>query len=413
MKNETLKALIFDLLYDQYRGVIIFVRIFEGELKTKQKIKFYRNQKTYQVEKVGVKTPSEVEKDRLVNGEIGWFTANIRDIKDAQVGDTIFDANQENLIPLPGYQKLKPNIYSNLYPDDNSEFNEFKKALLELQLQDSSLTLESIDSNILGPGYCCGFLGLLHREIICERIKKEYSLELILTDPTVNYRLILNNGQVIETANPQKIPELNKIKEVQELFINLIITTPQDYCGAVLELCQSKRGIYQGTQLKTDIWWQITYELPFAEFIIDFTNQLKSFSHGFASFDYQFIGFRTGKIARVDILLNKQSIPDLSFLVHRQFAEARSREICLNLKQTLNRQNFLVPIQACVGSKVIARETLPALKKNVISRIHGGGALDRKMKLLNKQKKGKKKMQSLGKVDFTGSVFRSLLKNRK
>jgi GTP-binding protein LepA len=253
MKPELLKALVFDLLYDQYRGVIVFVRIFGGELKSKQKIKFYRHQKVYQVEKVGVKTPFEVEKNCLVNGEIGWFTANIRDIKDAQVGDTVFDANQENSAPLPGYQKLKPNIYSNLYPNDSAEFNEFKKALLELQLQDNSLTLESIESNILGAGYCCGFLGLLHREIICARIKQEYNLELILTDPTVNYRLILNNGGVIETANPQKMPELNHVKEVQELFINLVIITPQDYCGAVLELCQSRRGIYQNTQLKTDI----------------------------------------------------------------------------------------------------------------------------------------------------------------
>jgi GTP-binding protein LepA len=252
----------------------------------------------------------------------------------------------------------------------------------------------------------------LHREIICERIKQEYNLELILTDPTVNYQLILSNGQAIETANPQKMPELNKIKEIRELFINLIIITPQDYCGIVLELCQKKRGIYQDTQLKTDIWWQITYELPFAEFIIDFTDQLKSLSHGFASFDYQFIGFRTGEVIRVDILLNKQLIPDLSFLIHRQFAETRSREICLNLKQTLNRQNFAVPIQACLGSKVIARETLPALQKHVTGNLYGGDRT-RKMKLWQKQKKGKKKMQSLGKVDFTGNIFRSLLKNRK
>ncbi|CAG8477922.1 5224_t:CDS:2 [Scutellospora calospora] len=306
-ESEPLKALIFDLLYDQYRGVIVFIRVFRGELKIKQKIKFYRHQKIYQVEKLGVKTPAE-----------------------------------ESPIPLPGYQKLKPNIYSNLYPNDSLKFNEFKKALLELQLQDSSLTLESIESNILGPGYCCGFLGLLHREIICERIKQEYDLELILTDPTVNYRLILNNGQKIETANPQKMPELNQIKE--------------------------------------------------------------SLSHGFASFDYQFIGFRAGKIMRVDILLNQQLIPDLSFLVHRQFAEARSREICLNLKQTLNRQNFVIPIQACIGNKVIARETLPALQKNVTGNLYGGDRT-RKMKLWQKQKKGKKRMQSLGKVSFTEALI--------
>ncbi len=411
-EQAPLKALIFDLLYNQYRGVIIYVRIFSGELKIKQKIKFFSNQKIYQVEKIGVKTPQEVEKNCLITGEIGWLTANIRDIRDTQVGDTIVDVNAENPTPLAGYQKLKPNIYSNLYPDDSSEFNEFKKALLELQLQDSSLTLENIESNILGPGYCCGFLGLLHREIVQERIRQEYDLELILTAPTVNYRLVLSNGKTMEAANPQKMPEWNKVKEVQELFINLIIITPQEYLGNIMGLCQSKRGIYQDTQLKTDVWWQITYELPFAEFITDFTDQLKSLSHGFASFDYQFIGFHSAEIVRVDILLNKQLIPDLSFLVHRQFVEERSRELCLNLKETLNSQNFAVPIQACLGQKVIARETLPALRKHVTGNLYGGDRT-RKMKLWQKQKKGKKKMQSLGKVDFTGNIFRNLLKNKK
>ncbi|RHZ37683.1 Elongation factor 4 [endosymbiont GvMRE of Glomus versiforme] len=409
---EPLKALIFDLLYNQYRGVIVYVRIFEGELRPRQKIKLLSNQKIYQVEKVGVKTPQEVEKNCLITGEIGWFTANIRDIRDTQVGDTIADINAENLVPLPGYQRLKPNIYSNLYPHDSSEFNEFKKALLELQLQDSSLTLENVESNILGPGYCCGFLGLLHREIIQERIKKEYNLELILTAPTVSYQLILRNGETVKATNPQKMPEWNKVKEIQELFINLIIITPHEYLGNIMELCQSKRGIYQNTQLKTDIWWQITYELPFAEFITDFTDQLKSLSRGFASFDYQFIGFRPSEITKVDILLNKQLIPDLSFLVHRQFVEERSRELCFRLKETLNPQNFAVPIQACLGQKVIARETLPALRKHVTGNLYGGDRT-RKMKLWQKQKKGKKKMQSLGKVEFTGNLFRSLLRNKK
>ena len=412
MKPEPLKALIFDLLYNQYRGVIVYVRIFKGELGPRQKIKLLNNQKIYQVEKVGVKTPQEVEKNCLITGEIGWFTANIRDIRDTQVGDTIVDINAENSLPLPGYQRLKPNIYSNLYPSDSSEFNEFKKALLELQLQDSSLTLENVESSILGPGFCCGFLGLLHREIIQERIKKEYDLELILTAPTVNYQLILRNEEEIKVANPQKMPEWNKIKEVQELFINLTIITPQEYLGNIMELCQVKRGIYQDAKLKTDIWWQIIYELPFAEFITDFTDKLKSLSRGFASFDYQFIGFRLSEIVKVDILLNKQLIPDLSFLVHRQFVEERSRELCLRLKETLNPQNFAVPIQACLGQKVIARETLPALRKHVTGNLYGGDRT-RKMKLWQKQKKGKKKMQSLGRVEFTGNIFRNLLSKKK
>lgn len=408
---KQLKALIFDLLYDQYRGMIVYVRIFNGELKLKQKVKLLNSSKSYQVEKLGVKTPREVEKENLITGEIGWFTANIRDIRDTQVGDTIVDISNENPVSLPGYQKLKPNIYSNFYPNDTSEFNDFKKALLELQLQDSCLTLENVESNILGSGFCCGFLGLLHREIIQERIKQEYSLEVILTAPTTNYRLMLSNGTTIEATNPQKMPEWGKVKAVQELFINLMIITPQEYIGSIMELCQHKRGTYQDTQLKTDIWWQVNYELPFAEFVVDFSDQLKSLSRGFASCDYQFIGFRPAKIVRIDILLNGQIVPDLSFLVHQQFAEERSRAICQRLKETLSRQSFAVPIQACIGSKVIARETLSALKKNVTGNLYGGDRT-RKMKLWAKQKSGKQRMKEIGRVSFGANSLRSLLKNK-
>lgn len=409
--NEPLKALIFDLLYDQYRGVIIYVRIFSGELKLKQKIKFFRGQKTYQVEKLGVKTPVEVEKSCLINGEIGWFSANIRDIREVQTGDTVIDANS-NENPLPGYQKLKPNIYSNLYPDNSAKFNELKKAIEELQLQDSSLVLEVIESTILGLGFRCGFLGLLHREIIRERISKEYNLELILTSPTVDYRLVLSNGNSLEISNPQKMPPWQEIKVIEELFIKINVTTPQEYLGIVMELCQAKRGVYQNTELKTDIWWEIIYELPFAEFILDFTDQLKSISHGFASFDYQFLGFRPSRIVRVDILLNQQAVDDLAFLVHQTFAYERSKKLCEELKETLNPQNFAVPIQACIGGKVIARETLSALRKHVTGKCYGGD-ITRKKKLWSKQKEGKKKMQQHGKVQFSGGTLRNLLEKKK
>lgn len=244
MTEQLLKALIFDLLYSRYYGVIIYIRIFTGELTKGQKVKFHSNQKIYQVERVGVKTPKEVVKEKLTVGEIGWFTANIRDMREVKVGDTIFDLNNNNP-PLPGYQEIKPNVYSNLYPNDSSQYKEFHKALEELQIQDSSLSLENIDSQLLGPGFRCGFLGLLHREIICERIQKEYNCEIITTPPSVTYQVISHSGEILETNNPQKIPSKDKIKSIQELFISLDITTPKEHLGPISQLCQSKRGIYQ------------------------------------------------------------------------------------------------------------------------------------------------------------------------
>jgi GTP-binding protein LepA len=411
-EKELLKALIFDLLYNRYYGVIIYARIFEGELTKGQKIKFYTNpQKVYQVERVGVKTPKEILKDKLVAGEIGWFTANIRDMQEVKVGDTVLDLNDNNSLPLSGYQEAKPNVYSNLYPSESSQFKEFKKSLEELQVQDSSLSLESIDSQLLGPGFRCGFLGLLHREIICERLQKEYNCEIITTLPSIAYRVNFANGEILETSSPQKIPTKDKIKSIEELVINLEITTPQEHLGDISQLCQNKRGIFQSQEWKTGNLYQLNYHLPFAEFILDFHDKIKSISHGYASFNYQIIGFQPSDIVKIDILLNNQLIPDLSFLVHRTFAYERAKVICENLKKTLNQQTFTVPIQACIGNQVIARETLPALKKNVISRIHGGGSLDRKMKLWAKQKRGKSRMKETGKVSFGAGSLRELLKS--
>jgi GTP-binding protein LepA len=406
--SEPLRALIFDLLYSRYHGVIIYVRIFEGELSAKQKIKFHSNQKKYQVERVGVKTPKEVTKERLITGEIGWFTANIRDMRETRVGDTVLDINS-NEPPLEGYQEIKPNIYSNLYPSNSSQTKEFKKALEELQIQDGSLVLEPIDSQLLGPGFRCGFLGLLHQEIVCERIQKEYNCEIITTSPSVTYRVTLSDNKIIETNNPQKIPSEGKMKKVEELFVSLDITTPEKFVGEISQLCQNKRGIHQSHKWKTGSLYQLNYHLPFAEFILDFHDKIKSISHGYASFNYQIIGFRPSDIVKIDILLNNQLIPDLSFLVHRNFAYERSKLICEQLKATLNQQTFAVPIQACIGKQVIARETLPALKKLVTGNLYGGDRT-RKMKLWAKQKLGKKRMKELGKVNFDSSNLRALLK---
>jgi GTP-binding protein LepA len=380
MEKEQLKALIFDLLYNRYYGVIIYVRIFEGELAKGQKIKFYTNQqKIYQAERVGVKIPKEILKEKLTAGEIGWFTANIRDMREVKVGDTVLDLNN-NSLPLEGYQEVKSNVYSNLYPSDSSEYKEFKKSLEELQIQDSGLSLEAIDSQLLGPGFRCGFLGLLHREVVCERLQKEFNCEIITTPPSIDYRVIFSNGDILETNNPQKIPTKDKIKNIEELFIDLNITTPEEHLGAVAQLCQSKRGIYQSQEWKTGSLYQLTYHLPFAEFILDFHDKIKSISHGYASFDYQLIGFRLSDIVKIDILLNNQLIPDLSFLVHRSFAYERAKVVCEKLKKTLNQQTFVVPIQATIGNQVIARETLPALKKHVTGNLYGGDRT-RKMKL--------------------------------
>ncbi|KLL05075.1 MAG: GTP-binding protein LepA [Mycoplasmataceae bacterium RV_VA103A] len=411
MEKESLKALIFDLLYSRYYGVIIYVRIFTGELAKGQKVKFHTNpQKVYQVERVGVKTPKEFLKDKLIDGEIGWFTANIRDMREVKVGDTVFDLNN-NASPLAGYQEVKPTVYSNLYPSDSSHYKEFKKSLEELQIQDSSLSLEPIDSQLLGPGLRGGFLGLLHREIIKGRLEKEYDCEIIITPPSIDYQIILSSGETIEVNNPQKIPTKDKMKIIEELFINLNIATPEEQLGEISQLCQDKRGICQSQEWKTGSLYQLNYHLPFAEFILDFHDKIKSISHGYASFDYQIIGFRPSDIVKIDILLNSQLIPDLSFLAHRSSAYGRAKTTCEQLKMTLNRQNFPVPIQAVDGNHVIARETLPALKKNVISRIHGGGALDRKMKLWAKQKKGKARMKEVGKVNFGAGNLRALLKS--
>lgn len=332
-------------------------------------------------------------------------------MKDVKVGDTVSDFI-EITTPLPGYQSLKSNLYSNIYPEETLRYKDLKKAIEELQIQDSSLDLESIESNLLGPGFRCGFLGLLHQEIIQERIKQEYDLEIITTPPSVTYQVVLHNGKIVEVSNPQKFPSLTDVKSINELFISLKITTPERYLGAVNIVCQNKRGIYKDGDLKAGDLWQLSYEMPFAEFIFDFNDKIKSVSQGYASFEYEFIGFREARIVKVDILLNNEAISDLSFLVHQVFSYERSRDICIKLKETLNPQNFEVPIQACIGKKIIARETLKAMRKDVIGKCYGGD-ITRKKKLLEKQKKGKKKMKEIGSVSFSKGSFRNILKGRK
>lgn len=407
--KESLKSLVFDLTYDSYDGVIIYIRIFEGELHIGQKIELHSNKKNYQVEKIGVNIPQKLLKNKLVAGEIGWFAANIRNMRDIKVGDTILNY-QSTSNSLPGYQEIKPNVYANLYPSDSSSFKEFKQSLSELQIQDSALVLEPIDSQLLGRGFNCGFLGLLHKDIICARLQKEYKCDVIVTIPSVIYQITDTKGKIWETNNPQNFPDNNKIKDVKELFIFLTITTPKEFTGKIIELCQDKRGKQLSHEYKTDDLYQLVYQLPFAEFIVDFHNKIKSISHGFASFKYCLAEFKSSTIVKVDILLNGQLIPDLSFLVHRKSAYERAKNFCKIIEQSLSRQNFNIPIQACIGKQVIARETISAFRKDVTSHLYGGDRT-RKEKLWKKQILGKKKMQSLGKVSFDTINFKKFLKN--
>jgi len=407
-----LKALVFDLFYNKYNGIIIYVRIFKGKLNLKQKIKFFKNnEKKYQVEKIGVKTPKEILKNELITGEIGWFSANIKNIKEIKIGDTVMDFDSLEK-PLEGYEEIKPNVFSNLYPENSEQYKNFCKSLEELHIQDSSLVLEKIDSNLLGLGFRCGFLGLLHREIICERLKKEYNQEIIITSPNINYKIFFFNGKVLETNNPQKINFYDRIKKIEELFISININVQEKYLEKIFELCKKKRGIYQFKNWKMDSLYVVNYHLPFSEFILDFHDKIKSISNGYASFDYKKVDFRESDIEKVDIALNGQIISDLSFFAHKYSSYKRSKDICQNLKKTLNKQNFSLSIQAIINNKIIVRETLTALSKNVTGNLYGGDRT-RKMKLWAKQKKGKSKMKESGRVNFGVDNLKQLLKNNK
>lgn len=407
----SLKALVFDLFYDKYNGVIVYIRIFEGYIKNKQKIEFFHSKKSFQVEKIGVRVPEDLLREELREGEIGWFCAGIKNMSDIQVGDTVFSEGEE-IEPLPGYQKIKPNLYSNFFPEETTKYKETRKAIEELQLQDSSLVVRKVESNLLGSGFSCGFLGLLHREVIKERVKQEYKLNVITTPPTIPYKILMMSGEEIEISNPQGFPDQSRIKSVLEMFIKLTITVPDSYMGKISKICQDKRGLFKSGEIYDDNLWTLEYEMPFAEFIFDFNDRVKSASQGYASFEYEFIGYKAAKISKIDLLLNKEKIEDLSFLVHHDSAYEKSRLVCDRLKSTLNPQNFEISVQACIGKRVIARETVKAFRKDVIGKCYGGD-ITRKRKLLEKQKKGKKKMKEIGNVSFSKSSFRNILKEKE
>lgn len=405
--NDKLRALIFDSYFDPYKGVVILVRVFDGKVKVGDKIKFINSNAVYEVLELGKHTPHEVKKDSLASGEVGFISASIKSITEVSVGDTIC-LDGEEVEPLPGYKPMKPMVYSGIYPIDSSKYNNLKEALLKLKLSDASLVFEPETSIALGFGFRCGFLGLLHMEIIEERIEREFGIDIIATSPSVIYEVLLNDGNSINIDSPSKMPDPTKISKILEPYVNCNIYVPSQYVGAIMELCQDKRGIYKNLSYLDETRVNILYELPLSEIVYDFFDKLKSYTKGYASFDYDFIGNKESKLVKMDILLNGEVIDALSIIVHKDFAYNRGKIICQNLKKIIPKQMFQVPIQAVIGSKVIAREDISALKKNVLAKCYGGD-VSRKRKLLEKQKEGKKRMKQVGSVSIPQEAFLSIL----
>ncbi|GAA0295724.1 GTP-binding protein LepA [Gracilibacillus halotolerans] len=407
--EDPLKALIFDSLYDPYRGVIAYVCIKEGSVKVGDKIKMMATGKEFEVNEVGVFNPKPSKLDYLTVGDVGYITASIKNIMDTQVGDTITLANNEATDPLPGYRKLNPMVFCGLYPVDAADYNDLREALERLELNDSSLQYEAETSQALGFGFRCGFLGLLHMEIIQERIEREFGINLITTAPSVVYKVVKTDGEEIIIDNPSEMPDNQSIQEVQEPFVEATIMVPNDFVGAVMEICQKKRGEYKDMQYLNDNRVNVIYEIPLSEIVYDFFDQLKSNTKGYASFDYEMIGYKASNLVKMDILLNGDTIDALSFIVHRDFSFDRGKQIAEKLKTLIPRQQFEVPIQAAIGNKIVARTNIKAMRKNVLSKCYGGD-ISRKRKLLEKQKEGKKRMKMVGSVEVPQEAFMAVLK---
>ncbi|WP_226667339.1 translation elongation factor 4 [Metabacillus litoralis] len=404
-----LKALIFDSLYDAYRGVVAYIRVVEGTVKVGQKIKMMATGKEFEVTELGVFTPKPVQLKELNVGDVGFLSAAIKNVGDTRVGDTITTAKNGATEALPGYRKLNPMVFCGLYPIDTSKYNDLREALEKLELNDSSLQFEPETSQALGFGFRCGFLGLLHMEIIQERIEREFKIDLITTAPSVIYDVHLTDGESLRIDNPSNMPDPQKIDRIEEPYVKAAIMVPNDYVGAVMELCQKKRGNFIDMQYLDEIRVNINYEIPLSEIVYDFFDQLKSSTKGYASFDYELIGYKTSTLVKMDILLNAEKIDALSFIVHRDSAYDRGKIIVEKLKELIPRQQFEVPIQATIGQKVVARSTIKAMRKNVLAKCYGGD-ISRKRKLLEKQKEGKKRMKMVGSVEVPQEAFMAVLR---
>jgi len=408
--NAPLKALIFDSKYDAYRGVIVFCRVKEGTVKKGSKIRMMVTNKEFEVVEVGYFGPGQfIPCEELAAGSVGYITASIKNVQDTRVGDTITDVNNPASEPLPGYKKVNPMVYCGIYPADGSKYQDLRDALDKLKLNDASLSFEAETSIALGFGFRCGFLGLLHLEIVQERLEREFNLDIVTTAPSVIYKVYKTDDEVIDLANPTDLPDPSEIRKMEEPMVKAEIMVPKDYIGSIMELCQERRGTYISMDYIEENRVNLVYELPLNEIIYDFFDALKSRTRGYASFDYNLIGYRESDLVKLDILINKEVVDALSFIVHREKAYERGRKIAEKLKEEIPRHLFEVPIQAAIGNKVIARETVKAMRKDVLAKCYGGD-ISRKRKLLEKQKEGKKRMRQVGSVEVPQEAFMSVLK---
>ncbi len=407
-----LKALVFDSWYDNYRGVVMLVRIIEGEVKIGQQIRLMSNNKQFEVQELGVIAPFPTAVKSLMAGEVGIFVANVKELADAKVGDTITDAARPTETPFPGFKEVKPMVFSGIFPVDAADYDNLRDALTKLRLNDSAFTWEPETSTALGFGFRCGFLGLLHMEIVQERLEREYNLNLITTAPSVVYKVFPHGGEPLLIDNPSRLPPTQNIEHLEEPFLICNIHVPKEYLGAILGLCQDRRGIQKGIEYlgSTGTRAKVTYEMPLAEVVFDFFDKMKSITRGYASLDYELGDYKESDLVKLDILINGEIVDALSIIVHRERAYQRGREVCEKLKEVIHKQMFEVAIQAAIGSKVISRETVSAVRKNVLAKCYGGD-ISRKRKLLEKQKEGKKRMKSVGVVELPQEAFLAVLKS--
>lgn len=406
--NKPTKALIFDSYFDSYRGVILLVKVVEGTISLKDTIKLINSKSSFEVVSLGYHTPSIKEVEQLESGSVGFIAASIKDISSVSVGDTVTVLRNEAKESLPGYKEMKPMVFSGIFPTELNKYDDLKEALEKLKLNDASLTFEAETSEALGFGFRIGFLGLLHMDIIMTRLEREFNLNIIATSPSVIYKVTLNDGIKIEVDSPNKMPDRTKISFIEEPYIYTSIISPAEYIGSIMDLCQSKRGIFKNTEYIDETRVNIHYEIPLSEIVYDFYDKLKSYTKGYASFDYEVIGYKQSDLVKMDILLNGEVVDALSVIVHKDFAYSKGRAIVKKLREVIPRQMFQVPIQASLGSKVIARETISAMKKNVLAKCYGGD-VSRKRKLLEHQKEGKKRMKMVGKVEVPQEAFLAVL----
>jgi len=411
-QNESLKCLLVDSWYDSYLGVVILIRVIDGQISKNMKIKMMSTNQQYIVEKVGIFTPKPKDVKELNSGEIGFIITGIKNLSETKVGDTICDSNKPLKNALPGFKPSKPVVFCGLFPVDSSDYQRLKDGLAKLKLNDSSFSYDAESSSALGLGFRCGFLGLLHLEIITQRLEREFDLNLLTTTPGVVYKVHLNNGNVINLHNPSSLPDPTYINLIEEPWIKATIITPDQYLGSIIKLCQDKRGIhtnltYSGARAV------LNYELPLNEVVFDFYDRLKSMTSGYGSFDYEIVDHREGDLVKLGILVNNEPVDALAMMIHKDFAQSQGRIVCEKLKDLIPRHNFMIPVQAAIGGKIIARETIKGFKKDVLTKIHGGGAADRKRKLLEKQKKGKARSKQFGRVEIPQEAFIGVLKINK